>query len=179
MGRSRSAKWPIRLRVTAGASRDSPRAIVRTPSTSCAGGVSLREPAGAGAKCLVHVLVDVERGDDQHLHRCLDHRGLPAGGSPRCEQVVDIQRVLGEVQPQPGAGGSGTPPCRAGMAWEAVRQTAEVLQRHASRMAAIRTSSSETVGSASPTEARARRRRARTDAERPRCRDRPRSPPEA
>ncbi|OEJ93140.1 hypothetical protein J116_000170 [Streptomyces thermolilacinus SPC6] len=47
-GRTRSAKRPIRVRVTAGARRDSPRATKRTALISSGGGGVLRSsPAGS------------------------------------------------------------------------------------------------------------------------------------
>ena len=80
--RGRRTKSSTSRRVSAGASRASPAATVRTPRRAASrGDVLEQEAARAGAQRLVDVLVEVERGQHQHLRRAA--RPSAAGASPR------------------------------------------------------------------------------------------------
>ena len=66
----RRAKSSISRRVTDGASSASPAATTRTACTRIlAADVLQQEAAGAGPQRVEHVLVEVERREDDHLHR--------------------------------------------------------------------------------------------------------------
>jgi hypothetical protein len=71
----------IRRLVTAGASSDSPAAIVLTASASWRGGAVLeQEPGRARAQRFVYVFVEVEGGEHEYLWCRLALDGEPLGG---------------------------------------------------------------------------------------------------
>ena len=84
-----AANARISRRVTAGAMTPSPRATVRTASTSAVGvDVLEQEPGRAGPQRPEDVLVEVERGEHQHLRQALGD-DLPAW--PRCRRSRGIR----------------------------------------------------------------------------------------